>query len=132
MGKFLITKSWIRGFQAAKAASIHSNTNRVSRRIGAALFSKSNLIAVGFNIYGTTHPDSDHIRASLHAEHKAILKRQHFDDNSGLVVYIYRELANGNPACSKPCSNCQNILREAGISKVRFIELNGIYSEMSL
>ena len=124
-----ISKSWQKGFAAARAASHHSNSSRISRRMGAALFSKSILISIGFNVYGHTHPNSADKKTSIHAEHKAVLKRQYYN-NSGLVLYTYRETADGLPACSKPCLTCQQIIREAGISKVRFVDSQGGYAEM--
>lgn len=130
----MISKQWKRGFEIAKAASIHSNGDKASKKIGAALFSKGNLLSIGFNQWGVTHPDSangkNYVR-NLHAEHKAILKRRHYDDNN-LVLYTYRETCDGSPACSKPCNNCMNIIAEAGIKKVRYIDNNGLMTETAI
>lgn len=129
----MTNKRWLRGFQIAKAASVHSNGVSVSKRLGAALFSGSTLVAVGFNVWNQTHPDSRTHRfdRNLHAEHKAILKRQHYE-NAAMIMYVYRETTDGKPACSRPCSNCMVLLKEAGVARVRFIEWNGKYTEIKV
>jgi deoxycytidylate deaminase len=112
---------------------MYSNGSKASRKIGAALFSKGNLLSIGFNQWGVTHPASDNgvdFTRNLHAEHKAVLKRRHYDNNN-LVLYTYRETCDGMPACSKPCNNCMEIISEAGIKKVRYIDNNGQMIEMN-
>lgn len=129
-----MSKSWKRGFAAAKAASVHSNADKDSKKIGAAIFAKGNLIAIGFNTYGQTHPDAQRTQTfsrNIHAEHRAVLKRRYYVNN-GMVLYTYRETMDGKPACSKPCINCGQIIKEAGISIVRYINTNGDMEEMAL
>lgn len=127
----MASKMWKKGFRAAQVASVHSNAAKASRRVGAALFNKGNVVAIGFNTYGQTHPDADHRKSSIHAEHKAILKRQYYSNN-GLIMYTYRETCDGFPANSMPCPSCQTIMREAGIKIVRYINEKGLPSEMRL
>ena len=113
---------------------MHSNAAKVSKRVGAAIFSKGALIAFGYNVYDWTHPDAhrtDSYTRNLHAEHKALLKRQYYSNN-GMVLYTYRETVDGTPACSKPCNNCEALIREAGISVVRYIDQNGQMAEIAL
>lgn len=129
-----MSNSWKRGFTAAKAASVHSNADKQSKRIGAAIFSKGSLIAIGFNMYGYTHPDAHRTNTynrNLHAEHKALLKRQYYS-NHGMILYTYRETTDGKPACSKPCLNCETLIKEAGISVIRYIDTNGQMAEMTV
>lgn len=126
------SKRWRRCFQAAKVAAAHSNAKSQGKKIGAAIFAKGKLLSFGFNVYGHTHPSAntnDKFDRNIHAEHKAILKRQYYV-NTGLVLYTYRETSDGKPACSKPCANCQAIIREAGIKTVRYIDENGNMAEM--
>lgn len=125
--------SWKRGFAAAKSAREHSNGERPGEKMGAALFSGSILVSVGFNVYDKTHPstiNSEFYIRGIHAEHSAIIKRRHYDD-FGQVLYVYRETIHA-PACSKPCVSCMAIIKLAGIKKVRYINSNGIPEEMKV
>jgi deoxycytidylate deaminase len=122
-----MTKAWKRGFDAAKAASLYSNAKH-SRRVGASLFSNSTLLAVGFNTYAFTHPRS---KWNMHAEMRAIIRRQYYNDRKS-VLYVYREKADGTPACSKPCAFCSIMIREAGIKTVRFINDKGLPEEIKI
>ena len=129
-----ITKSWQRGFDAAKAARLYSNGKLPGRRLGAALFSGSTLISVGFNTYAKTHPHVQYATfdKNVHAEHAAIIKRRHYDNGNNLILYVYREDHTGTPVCSKPCSSCQVILTLANVKRVRYIDNEGNYKEMHL
>jgi deoxycytidylate deaminase len=49
---------WRRGFETAKAASLLAIAPKVRLRVGAALFSGTRLLSIGFNSYGVTHPAS--------------------------------------------------------------------------
>lgn len=129
----MIPASWGRGFAAAQAASYLSNAPRAGVRVGAALFSKSNLIALGFNTYGQTHPFTQDkgFNRSIHAEIRCLLKRRHFDKNAGLVLYTWRERDDGTPGCSKPCVMCELAIREAGVRRVRFLSGCGQMEELN-
>lgn len=114
-------KSWKRGFDIARAATEFAIAPRRSRRVGAALFSGATLVAIGANRYGHSHPDAEW---SVHAEHAALIKRQ-YHPSRNLILYVYRELADGTPACSRPCRNCVQLLRMAGVRWVRFYDTDG-------
>lgn len=126
-----MTNSLKRGFDAAKAISVYSNA-RHSRRMGAALYSGSRLLSLGYNSYNKTHASLKHRHWSIHAEHHALLKRRYYNDPRGLILYVYRELANGTPACSRPCSECLVLMAEAGVRVVRFTEKDGTLGEIKL
>ena len=125
--------SWKRGFDAARAARLYSNGERPGRKLGAALFSGSNLISIGFNIFGKTHPKLKYANyeKNVHAEHAAVIKRQHYDD-SNLIIYVYREDGTGKPVCSRPCISCQAILTLANVRRVRYIDETGQFAEMHI
>ena len=125
---------WKNGFDAAKSALVYSDAPIFSKRMGAALFSGSNLVAIGFNRYNSTHPKAvcKGFNKSIHAEHRAVIKRQHYDNSFNMVMYVYRENHKLEPVCSKPCSNCCLIMKEAGIKSVRFIDTNGQFNEIKL
>lgn len=121
--KLELTNSMKRKFQIAKITSIYSNA-RPSRKVGAALFSGSILLSIGYNEYKTTHPSSA-VHCNIHAEHRCIIRRRHYDKKSNLTMYTYRETADGKPACSKPCTNCIRLLKEAGIESIYYLDMNG-------
>jgi deoxycytidylate deaminase len=123
-----------RGFDTAFAASELSDAPRAGLRMGAALFSGSRLLSVGANRWHS-HPASDNKNGfcrSLHAEHVALLRRKHFDKPSGrLTLFVARRLWDGSIGNSRPCDNCMQLCREAGIDRVRFYEFN-VRNEVAL
>ena len=125
-------RRWKRGYEAAQAASIHSDGKIIGSRMGAALFSGPNLLAVGFNIYTKTHPEGKQktYDITIHAEQMALSRRRHYDINSNLTMYVWRETVGGIPAMSKPCVNCQERMRLAGVRKVRYVNEHGEAEEM--
>jgi deoxycytidylate deaminase len=110
-----------RGFDAAFAASELSDAPRTARRMGAALFSGSRLLSVGANLYKRTHPDSEQAEGfaySTHCEHVALLRRQHYDWRGRLTLYVARRLADGSVGNSRPCVNCMNLCKLAGVRRI--------------
>lgn len=112
-----------RKFEIAKAASMASNA-KVSKRIGAAMFSGAVLLSVGANEYRKTHPNAAPLH-NLHAEHRCILRRRHRENGRNLHIYIYRETSDGLCACSRPCNNCIRLLREAGVGRAYYFDTDG-------
>lgn len=119
-----------RGFDLARFASVFSNA-RHSRRVGAVIFAGGKLISSGHNTYGKTHPSAKNGAFNVHAELHALIKRQHYDEKN-LVMYVYRELANGAPACSMPCPNCMFLMQEAGVKSVHFVNVAGEQEKIKL
>lgn len=115
--------NWTRGFSAARAASLNSVAPRHARRVGAALFSGSVILSIGHNTYSHGHPKALKL-GNIHAEHRALLRRQHYDPRGNLVLYVYRETADGRQANSRPCDNCLELMKEAGVRIVRFIDIH--------
>lgn len=129
---------WDRGFEVARAASNHSSAPYRRTKMGAALFCGPNLLSVGFNVYTKSHPvvkmhkgDKPFLH-NIHAEQLALIKRKHYDHNGNLTMYVWRETQDGKPGMSKPCDMCEHLLREAGISKVRYINEDGSWEELKL
>jgi deoxycytidylate deaminase len=114
-----------RGFEAAFAASELSDAPRAGLRMGAALFSGSRMLSVGANLYRRTHPASAQAEGfaySTHCEHVALLRRQHYDTRSRLTLYVARRLADGTVGNSRPCINCMNLCKLAGVTRIWFYE----------
>lgn len=123
-----------RGFEAAFAASLLSDAPRVGLRLGAALYSGSRLLSVGANRWHS-HPDSDNNNVfcrSLHAEHCALVRRQHYDAPSRMTLYVARRREDGSTGCSRPCSNCVALARLAGVRRVWFYNAAGKQEEIIL
>ena len=61
---------------------------------------------------------------SIHAEEDMLLKSRSFDvwDSD---VYLYRGLASGQVADSKPCPRCRALLRDAGVRHVYYTSKHG-------
>ena len=123
-----------RGFDSALSVAQLSNATRSGLRMGAALFSGPRLLALGANVYGRSHPDSNNesFSRSTHAEHVCLLKRRHYDGDRNLVLYVARRHSDGSNACSKPCANCLNLCRVAGVRRVRYFDDNGLPKEEAL
>jgi deoxycytidylate deaminase len=117
-------------FKLARNESLKS-TFRV--KIGAVLVRKGTPISVGHN-YGTkTHPETRkfHPYQTIHAELDCLIGLERPLIN-GCTMYVYREKANGEIACCKPCSTCQQILRNYGVKRVFYTTDNGKIEKLLL
>ena len=124
-----------RGFSVAFATAQLSDAPRAGLKMGAALYSGSRLLSVGANLYGRSHPASEQSNAfwrSTHCEHVALLKRQHYDKPSGLTLYVARRRKDGSIGSSRPCKNCVDLCRLAGVSRVWFYDSYGNREEIAL
>lgn len=114
-------------FGLAKNASKNSDFDvPKSRHTGCVFVHKNRVISVGWNTE-KEHPaqkrynaergfDSSGCKNSLHAEMYALVKCQDLDIDWGKVsVFVYRELANGMVANSRPCEACQKAMTDKGI-----------------
>jgi deoxycytidylate deaminase len=122
-----------RGFEVALAAAELSDAPRAGLRMGACLVAGARLLSVGSNRWHS-HPSSENkgFNRSFHAEHCALVRRQHFDRMSGrLTLFVARRLADGTIGDSKPCSNCLALAKLAGVRKVWYYE-NGAQRELVL
>lgn len=133
-----LSKSWQRGFDEAQQASLKSNGHTYGSKMGASLFAGSSLLAIGWNIWGKTtrHSQHKHFNGNVHAEMKAIIKRQYYS-NHNLVLYVVRNITNSKKTiveygCSKPCKKCMKLIKIFGIKKVRFFDEYGIAREIKL
>lgn len=132
-------RSWQRGFDAARAASLLSNGTSPGYRLGAALYAGSNLLSVGFNDWdkSTPHSTTRKYQGNTHAEAMALVRRWHYGRGSNLILYVSRtttdpqhvEFKNG---CSRPCGSCMNLIRLAGVKRIRFYDEKGNPAEIKL
>lgn len=114
-------------FVLAKNASKFSDFGASkARHMGCVFVHKNRVISVGWNTE-KEHPaqkkynvergfDCSCCKNSLHAEMYALVKCQDLDIDWGKVsVFVYRELASGIVANSKPCEACQKAMTDRGI-----------------
>ncbi len=131
-----------RGFEAAKAASSYSDGYLKRERMGAAIFAGSRLLSIGFNQYSKSRPDNKFFKISqdnkiieyckaTHCEQCALDKIKYSENytDKKLIMYVYREGANGEPTASAPCQMCQAAIKRSDISVVRFFTFDGEYKE---
>ena len=131
-----------KGFEAAKVASSYSDGSLKRERMGAAIFAGSRLLSIGFNQYYKSRPDNKFIKLSVsnkiieyrkatHAEQCALDKIKYSPNytNKKLIMYVYRESANGLPAASMPCELCQSVIKRSDVAIVRFFTTGGEYKE---
>ena len=126
--------SLTRGFEVAIAASLLSDAPRPALRLGASLFAGARLLSVGCNLYSRSHPASNNGRdfhRSTHAEHRCLLRRQ-WNPTDNLTMYVARRKADGSSACSKPCNNCLELARIAGVRRIRYFGDDGKPKEITL
>lgn len=135
----MLSKSWERGFEAARAASLHSNGPQCGYRLGAALYAGSILLAFGFNDWHKTNPNADNIlyNSNTHAEAMCLVRRCHYDNPKNLILYISRSTTNSRQtkkenACSRPCKNCMGLIKTAGVRRIRFYDEDGIAVEVKI
>jgi len=125
-------------FSLAKNASKFSDFGASkARHMGCVFVHKNKVISVGWNTE-KEHPvqkkynvergfDSSCCKNSLHAEMYALVRCQDLEiDWSKVNVFVYRELANGSPANSKPCEACQKAMFDKGIKKENIFYISSI------
>lgn len=128
-----------RGIESARKASYESVFPRY--HLGAALYYGGILLATGCNSTKTSpvqkrlnaerfNTDQSGVVNSLHAEVVTLNKVKYLDiDFSRVVLYVYREYANGNKAMARPCPACMKYIKELGIKHICYTTVDGIAEE---
>ena len=94
------------------------------KRHGAIVVKNGNIVGMGFNRF-RNDPDKvspEHIKSdcSYHAE--IIALRMAGDKTSGATLYVARVNNVGLDRNSKPCHNCEQAIKVAGIKRVVYTE----------
>lgn len=136
-----LTKREEKFFKVAKAVAKTSTFHR--NHLGCCIVYKGVVVSVGCNSE-RSHPlqkeynkryknfDTDVYPNKLHAEVHALsllLSSKKDIDWSKTSLYIYRELKNGKPAFSYPCSACSQLIRDLGISTIYYVNEQGEYTK---
>lgn len=101
-------------------ASVIASTSEQNFKHGAILTKGGSVISVGINRRRTNPAlldQEDYRLSSVHAEVAAI-KGSHGADLKGAVIYVARVNNAGEQMMSKPCEECQKVLRDVGVKKV--------------
>lgn len=90
---------------------------------GAVIRKSGKTISVGIN-HNVNDPkylddETAAIHAAVHAEVAAMNACRKVDLN-GATIYVARVLKTGDPRMSKPCENCQKVLKARGVKKVYY------------
>jgi deoxycytidylate deaminase len=132
-----MTKKEKRFYKMAREASFMSDF-RIAR-VGAVVVQGNCILSVGHNST-KTRPLQHRYNIYRHFQnYDESVPRQHaeIDALSPLIgkeinwskvsIFIYRELRDGTPACSRPCEACMRLIKDLGIRDVYFIDENGRY-----
>jgi len=117
----------LKRFRKAEVAALLSTHEK---RMGAVVYKRTAAISIGWNSH-KTHTRSKSYGYLQHAEFAALLgvpKAQLV----GSEIYVLRLLKNGRWAHSRPCEDCQELLKNAGVKRAWFIDTNGKVRSMKL
>jgi deoxycytidylate deaminase len=122
-----MTKTEMAYFRAAKAMSELSNHPK--HKLGCVVVKGHKIISSGYNSISKCHKVQaqldmerfgvDYCPGKIHAEIDTLLpliKRR--VDLSKATIYVYRQHKNGDLAMARPCTSCQKVIRQCGITKV--------------
>jgi len=89
---------------------------------GAVLVQGSKVLFTGYN-YDFGHKIM-HGRYSLHAEANVILQARHagYKTLKGMSLYVVRVGYDNKLWCSKPCTNCRNLIGKCNVNQTFYSE----------
>jgi len=109
-------------FRLAKKSAQKSNSKF---KLGAVVLDKKHrVLNFASNDMTKTHTKSKGWGGYIHAEFKTLLGLS-IEETQGGSIYVYRELQDGSMAMSKPCSVCQEIIKQYGIKNVYYTTETG-------
>lgn len=94
------------------------------------MFRGNRLLSIGWN-QSKTHPTQHSIFRWQHAELSALIGTRKLD-LARATLYVARVTKQGFVRISRPCDDCQRVLRAAGVRHVMYVGRDGSYHEMSL
>lgn len=123
-------------FKAAQSVSMLSDHRC---KIGCIIVDKHRIISSGYNSDTKCHPiqaevDRNyfncHCTGKLHAETRAMIPLfKTKEDYTRATLYTYRELKDGALAMSRPCARCMSLLKQLGITKIKYTTPDGYATE---
>lgn len=124
-------------FNIAKEVSTFSDF--VGPHIGAVVVCGKTILSTGYNS-NKTRPLQHRYNIYRHFnDYQSSIALGHAEINalSRLIgkeiewervsIFVYRELKNGEKACSRPCSACMNLIKDLGIKNIYYTDEHGNY-----
>lgn len=96
------------------------NSPFVQHRLGAVVVKGGRVLSTGYNEVRYTRELG---KPTLHAEQAAILKllkQRRLSDLIGATLYVTRFTRGGAIGNSRPCTDCQELIRSVGIKEVHY------------
>lgn len=90
----------------------------VQHRLGAVVVKGGRVLSTGYNEVRYTKELGN---PTLHAEQAAILKllkQRRLTDLVGATLYVTRFTRGGRIGCSRPCGDCEALIRSVGIKEI--------------
>lgn len=110
------------------AKNIAKKSSHKRYHYGCILFKKNKILSFGYNLL-KTHPKSPHPFKHIHAEFHCLLGVPD-NDIKDSSIYIYMErIGTETKGISKPCKDCEKMLRNAGVRKVIYFDGNKYLEE---
>ena len=108
--------------------------------IGAVVVVGKTIISTGYNSYrafpfpcGKLPFVYENYKNSMPSQHAEMGALSHLIgkeiDWKKVSIFTYRELKNGEPACSRPCIACMTLIKDLGIKNIYFIDESGNYAK---
>lgn len=109
-------------------------------KIGCVIVDKHRIISSGHNSNTKCHPIQYNIdtkffecncNGKIHAETDALIYLMKIKyDCSRATLYTYREYPDGSLAMSRPCPRCMQLIKQAGISRIKYTTTEGYATEV--
>jgi pyrimidine deaminase RibD-like protein len=99
-----------------------NNTDYPKWPLGAVIVKGGAVMGIGW--YKLRNRPTVVAGCSEHAE-QAALRRARKSDLNGATIFVARVGKGGEPRVARPCSECENALRAAGIKKVVYTHEDG-------
>jgi len=99
---------------------------RANYRVGAVLFDRSHRILQSRTNSYKTHPTLARYSRwpFLHAESSCLIHHG-LDHCDGLSLLVTRVSASGRPTMAKPCSCCEELIKDSNLKFVYYTDWNG-------
>lgn len=95
-------------------------------KLGCVAVVSGKVVARGYNNYQTYSKDGLIKRVcSCHAEIAVLRKCLRWNINGKINLYIMRVKCDGEVACSAPCMQCTEVMRDFNIKNITYIAENG-------
>lgn len=101
------------------AVDLAAEANHKQWKVGAVLVHSGRVISIGINKYRNDPSRVGYREVSYHAEEVALRRA---GSAIGSTIYVARLTRSGKIGMSRPCSRCQDLLVEHGISTVVWTE----------